>query len=65
MTEFDDLKLRLITDGNFRKRFLDDTDGALRDVGIEPTQELRKVLEKLRKDLIELVRILELEIESV
>lgn len=52
------LKALSLTDLDFRRQMLADPKGALQRVGIEPTPELLKVIERLTKDLKELGEIL-------
>jgi hypothetical protein len=52
------LKLRSLTDLDFRKQVLADPEAALHGMGIEPTPDLLDVIRRLIKDLRELGEIL-------
>ncbi|MBV9267111.1 MAG: hypothetical protein JO061_13155 [Acidobacteriaceae bacterium] len=65
MNEFDQLRLKLITDQNFRNQLMQNPSSALQSVGIQPSEDILQVLTNLKKDLEELARIFDTTIDSV
>ena len=65
MNEFDQLRLKLITDQNFRNQLMQNPSSALQSVGIQPSEDILQVLTNLKKDLEELARIFDTSIDSV
>jgi hypothetical protein len=54
MNPIQQLQFRFITEPDFRKQVLDDPATALRAVGIEPTEDILRILQHLKKDLTKL-----------
>jgi len=58
MSQFEELYSRLLSDGDFRQRLLEDPSGALTSIGIQPTPELLQAIKSVINSVAEVDQIL-------